>query len=55
MPIEQLTQVGQVRAITRWGNPILHQPAPAVTDFGDELQLLLADMFATNRAAMGAD
>ena len=54
MPIEQLTRVGQVRAIVRWGSPVVHRPAQPVTDFGDELQHLLADMFATNRAANGA-
>jgi peptide deformylase len=54
MPIEQLTSVGRGRAIVRWGEPVLHQPAEPVVDFGDELQLLLADLFATNRAAQGA-
>ena len=54
MPIEQLTRVGQVRAVVRWGDPVLHRPATQVRAFGEELQLLLADMFATNRAAVGA-
>jgi peptide deformylase len=54
MPIEQLARVGRVRAIVRWGDPVLHRPAQPVTDFGEELQYLLADMFATNRAAHGA-
>ena len=37
MPIEQLTRVGQVRAILRWGSPkVVHRPAQPVTDFGDE-------------------
>ena len=54
MPVEQLTRIGRVRAIVRWGDPVLHRPAGAVTDFGEELQYLLADMFATNRAANGA-
>jgi peptide deformylase len=54
MPIEQLTRVGRVRAIVRWGDPVIHRPARPVTDFGDELQQLLADLFATNRAASGA-
>lgn len=32
----------------------MHQPALPVTDFGDDLQQLLRDMFATNTAANGA-
>jgi peptide deformylase len=54
VPIEQLTRWGQVRAIVRWGSAVLHRPAQPVADFGDELQRLLADLFATNRAADGA-
>lgn len=54
MPIEQLTKIGNARAITRWGDPVLHAPARPVDDFGNELQHLLADMFATNTAAAGA-
>ncbi len=36
------------------GDPILHRAARPVTDFGDDLQNLLCDMFATNTAAHGA-
>lgn len=54
MPIDQLTRLGTVRTIVRWGDPILHRPARPVTDFGDDLQTLLCDMFATNTAANGA-
>jgi peptide deformylase len=54
LPIDQLTRLGTVRAIIRWGSPILHRPARPATDFGDALQMLLADMFATNTAAKGA-
>lgn len=54
MPIDQLVRLGMVRAIVRWGDPILHRRARPVTDFGDELQSLLGDMFATNTAAHGA-
>lgn len=32
----------------------MHQPARPVIDFGDDLQQLLGDMFATNTAAHGA-
>lgn len=54
MPIDQLTRMGAVREIIRWGAPVLHRPARPVTDFGDDLQYLLGDMFATNAAAHGA-
>ena len=54
MPLEQLTRVGSVRPIRRWDDPALHQSARAVLEFDDELQWLLADMFATNTAASGA-
>lgn len=54
VPIEQLTRVGRVRPIVRWGAAILHTSAQPVTDFGPELQNLLADMFAANSAAQGA-
>jgi peptide deformylase len=48
---------GRVRAITRWGTPILHSPLREVTskDFNSpELDALIADMFATMYAAQGA-
>lgn len=54
MPIDQLTRLGTTRTIVRWGEPILHRAAQPVTDFGDDLQNLLCDMFATNTAAHGA-
>ena len=54
MPIDELTRLGRVRAIVRWGDPVLHAATRPVTDFGGELQELLADLFATNRAARGA-
>jgi peptide deformylase len=54
MPIDQLTRLGTVRTIVRWGQPVLHRPADPVTDFGDDLQSLLSDIFATNTAAHGA-
>ena len=54
MPIYQLTRLGTTRTIVRWGDPILHRAARPVTDFGDDLQQLLCDMFATNTAAQGA-
>ena len=54
MPIDQLRRLGTVRTIVRWGEPVLHQPARPVTDFGEDPQRLLSDMFATNTAAHGA-
>jgi peptide deformylase len=49
-----LEGAGTVRAIVRWGDPVLHTPARPVTDFGPDLQELLRDLYATNRAARGA-
>ncbi len=54
MPIEQLVRVGSARRIRRWADPELHEAMPSVVEFDDALQLLLADMFATNTAASGA-
>jgi len=54
MPLEELVRLGTVRPIVRWGTPVLHRTSRPVTDFGDELQSLLADLFATNEAARGA-
>lgn len=54
MPVAELLRLGTARTIVRWGDPVLHHPARPVTDFGPELQELLADMFATNTAAHGA-
>jgi peptide deformylase len=42
-----------VRPITRWGEPVMHRPAERVTDFGEELRTLVADMTATMYAADG--
>lgn len=54
MPIEELVRSGVVRPIVRWSEPVLHTRTRAVTYFGPSLQMLVADMFATNRAAQGA-
>ena len=54
MPIEELIRIGRVLPIVRWGEPVMHTPTREVTDFGPSLQILLADMFATNSAANGA-
>lgn len=54
MPVSELLRLGSARPIIRWGTPVLHTPARPVTEFGSDLQELLADMFATNTAADGA-
>ncbi|MHC3002098.1 peptide deformylase [Gordonia metallireducens] len=54
MPVSELLRLGTARSIVRWGRHVLHHPARQVTDFGPDLQELLADMFATNTAARGA-
>jgi peptide deformylase len=54
MPIEELIRSGTIRPIVRWGNAVMHAPTRAVEDFGQSLQTLIADMFATNLAADGA-
>lgn len=48
-----LPQGGTVRPITRWGQDVMHRPARPVTDFGEELHSLVADMVATMYAAKG--
>jgi peptide deformylase len=42
-----------VRPIRIIGDPVLHQPTRQVTEFGDELRTLVADMFDTMAAARG--
>ena len=54
MPLEDLLRMGAVRRIWRWGSAVLHSAARPVTDFGPDLQQLVADLFATNTAAGGA-
>lgn len=54
MPLDQLMTVGSAVPIVRWDAPVLHTPARAVENFGPDLWNLIADMFATNRAADGA-
>jgi peptide deformylase len=44
---------GQLRPITRWGDPLMHRPLVPVTDFDERLLQLVADMFATMDAAEG--
>ena len=44
---------GTVRAITRWGEPVMHRECADVTAFDEDLAALVADMFATMYAAPG--
>jgi peptide deformylase len=44
---------GTVRPITVVGNPVLHRECKDVTSFDDDLDALIADMFASQRAAEG--
>jgi peptide deformylase len=44
---------GTSRPITVVGNPVLHKECRDVTEFGDELAGLVADMFASQRTAEG--
>ena len=49
----QLPGGGTVRSITRWGEPVMHRMQEPVTEFGEELRSLVADMVATMYAADG--
>jgi peptide deformylase len=54
MPEEEaLPSGGSVRAVTRWGEPVLHRTLEPVTQFDAELRELVADMAATMYAADG--
>ncbi|MBW1603329.1 peptide deformylase [Streptomyces sp. JJ66] len=44
---------GRIRRLTRFGEPVLHQPCAEVTQFGEALHRLVEDMFATMYAARG--
>ncbi|MFF4165675.1 peptide deformylase [Streptomyces sp. NPDC001741] len=44
---------GRVRAMSLFGDPVLHAPCDDVTDFGPSLARLVEDMFATMYAANG--
>lgn len=44
---------GTVRAMTRWGEPVMHRVQEPVTEFDEALRALAADMVATMYAADG--
>ncbi len=52
-PHGALPEGGTVRAITRWGTPVMHRAQQAVTTYDDALAKLAADMVATMYAADG--
>jgi peptide deformylase len=51
--VAALPSGGTVRPMTRWGDPVMHRPARAVTEFDESLRALVADMVATMYAAEG--
>ncbi|MFZ0530371.1 MAG: peptide deformylase [Propionicimonas sp.] len=53
MGLEELTTGGELRRITRWGEPVMHARTREVTVFDDELRALVRDMFATMEASHG--
>ena len=52
-PHGPLPEGGTVRAITRWGTPVMHRAQQPVTSYDDALRALAADMVATMYAADG--
>ena len=52
-PYGPLPRGGRVRAITRWGTPVMHRPQQRVESYDDELRALAADMVETMYAADG--
>jgi peptide deformylase len=51
--VDELRTGGTILPIVRWGNPMLHRSARAVTAVNDELFELVRNMFATMYAAEG--
>jgi len=52
-PYGPLPDGGSVRAITRWGELVMHRRLQEVTAYDEELRVLVADMVATMYAAEG--
>jgi peptide deformylase len=50
---KQWAAAGKLRRITTWEEPVMHIKTKPVTEFGDALHQLVADMFATMAAADG--
>lgn len=53
MTSEDLMTGGTPRPITIHGAKVLHEPCAPVTEFGDDLRALVADMFASMKEASG--
>lgn len=53
MGVEEFLSGGQLRRVTRWGEPVMHAKTRPVTEFGEELHTLIRDMFATMSDAHG--
>ncbi len=53
LPFGALPSGGATRAITRWGDPVMHRPQQPVTSFDADLTALVADLVATMYAADG--
>ncbi len=53
MDVAELTSGGQVRPITRWGEPVMHARTRPIESYDEQLHTLVRDMFATMRAAHG--
>ena len=51
--ISDLTTGGNLRRITRWGEPVMHTKTRPVTEFNEELHQLIRDMFETMAASQG--
>jgi peptide deformylase len=52
-PYGGLPRGGIVRSITRWGDPVMHRAQQPVTEYDDELLMLVTDMVETMYAADG--
>lgn len=53
MGVEEFLSGGQLRRVTRWGEPVMHAKTRPVTEFGEELHTLIRDMFTTMSDAHG--
>ncbi len=51
--MSELPTGGTVRAMTRWGEPVMHAPCAPVAAYDDSLRALVADLVATMYAADG--
>ena len=52
-PVEVLPGGGRVHPVVRWGAPVMHRRQEPITEFGEELHTVVADLVATMYAADG--